>query len=861
MATRDAPEPTAAGTQHNKQMTDPEETVGASAVADGGNSSSTPSQRLPLLLQAGAVLQQAEATHDGHDGADGATTSSETNTATAATTTTSTSSASTAPAYQTMDPLLFSTFCASLRHAVTVQVGARLESVSSQYGPSARDELLSEASATFPFLADTDWDAERTKRREEAVASTVAATATSTARKSGGVSANKKAAKATGKAKGAAGASTSKKSSTSTSKKSKKSSATKSKSKSKKRKVAATSTKKRRKKKKRTTPAESAAAAAAAAEEEKKSKDAAAQNRAARAARRSLGAADHAPPLTDGVGGEGASSEAAQSAAAATAASASATTRKKKRSLLKPKADDSDDSDYDPIAEGRKKYKATHATFEQRFAQCQAFKLAKGHLNISPVVSFGCTGSSRGLGGWAETMKKQYRKVLDGGLVYNLTLDRLEELEEIGFGFEDAEDDDRKPAASASAASVSCSQSNDAPQAERPSSIWDLRLEKCRAYRAEHGHLNIKKSHTALWPWAERMRSLHRQERQGEPELLDSQKEKLRDLESLGFEFDSNVRTGGGERSESYFETGLEMFKAFKERTGHCRVPLESKTDPDQTLARWVKYTRINYAKLKKGERSNYLLNYLTTERMQRLTEAGFVFEGAPPCVPWEVRFEELRKYREEHGRDPTKRNAALGEWVATQRKNYRKKMDGKKSPMTDERIQKLEEIGFVFQAGPRPSAEELAARKAVKPRSWNELFDDFVKWKEAHGHPYVPTVTDTGDKRLGRWVAQQRQLYRYMKEGKERGHFGKSMSAERALKLTNAGFAWDASHIHKTPKDVIKPESADDACNPSEGGVMQQSDSLEANQDDIMIEQQDDVEDAEQEVESFYDPVSFAYC
>ena len=41
-----------------------------------------------------------------------------------------------------------------------------------------------------------------------------------------------------------------------------------------------------------------------------------------------------------------------------------------------------------------------------------------------------------------------------------------------------------------------------------------------------------------------------------------------------------------------------------------------------------------------------------------------------------------------------------LGQWVHSQRCEYRKFQKGIKSPMTKEKIQKLEAIGFIFYTG-----------------------------------------------------------------------------------------------------------------------------------------------------------------
>lgn len=60
-------------------------------------------------------------------------------------------------------------------------------------------------------------------------------------------------------------------------------------------------------------------------------------------------------------------------------------------------------------------------------------------------------------------------------------------------------------------------------------------------------------------------------------------------------------------------------------------------------------------------------------------------------------------------------------------------------------------------------------------------------------------------DKQLGRWVVSQRMAYKAYKTGKK-GKYG-MLTAEKALKLAQVGFAFDAKHIHKTPKNTNATE------------------------------------------------------
>ena len=64
----------------------------------------------------------------------------------------------------------------------------------------------------------------------------------------------------------------------------------------------------------------------------------------------------------------------------------------------------------------------------------------------------------------------------------------------------------------------------------------------------------------------------------------------------------------------------------------------------------------------------------------------------------------ELLAFREQHGNCnvPAKyeENTALGYWVSNQRRDCKKYRKGGKSPMTEERIAKLEKVGFAWSQG-----------------------------------------------------------------------------------------------------------------------------------------------------------------
>lgn len=158
-----------------------------------------------------------------------------------------------------------------------------------------------------------------------------------------------------------------------------------------------------------------------------------------------------------------------------------------------------------------------------------------------------------------------------------------------------------------------------------------------------------------------------------------------------------------------------------------------------------------------------------TLEMAKRLTNTTSV-------TPWSERLKELLEYKAEYGDClvPQKfvHNQQLGSWVNKQRVEYKLMQEGKRSSMTQERVEILERVGFVWS-------------KNLSQPSWDNKFRELLEYKEIHGDCLVPTKFSSNPS-LGRWVSTQRAHYKLMKEG------GKtSMTEERFRRLESIGFVW----------------------------------------------------------------------
>ena len=161
----------------------------------------------------------------------------------------------------------------------------------------------------------------------------------------------------------------------------------------------------------------------------------------------------------------------------------------------------------------------------------------------------------------------------------------------------------------------------------------------------------------------------------------------------------------------------LDMFgrlELFKSKTGHCRVP--NRYSGDASLGSWVA-TQRRYFKNKSLP--------MPPDRVKKLTDLGFEWTTKDPRkVPWETRFQDLKLFKEKFGHADVPHEweecPQLGFWTANMRQQFRYKQLGKKSSLTDARIDLLNSIGFVWkmQGGRRKKSDPVARPNQSTPSS-----------------------------------------------------------------------------------------------------------------------------------------------
>ena len=239
----------------------------------------------------------------------------------------------------------------------------------------------------------------------------------------------------------------------------------------------------------------------------------------------------------------------------------------------------------------------------------------------------------------------------------------------------------------------------------------------------------------------------------------------------------------------------------FKQSEGHCRVPTKYPSNP--RLASWVSSQRKHYSYMMRGKQSS-----MTSERIRRLEDIEFVWKVPrsggvkPDDLRWKKYYEELNFFKKLHGhcRVPQRylANPKLGVWVHMQRVNYKYRSEGDmRSSMNEDRIQSLEQIGFIWQ--------EDNAKFKPDDEAWLEKYEELKKFKRLFGHCRVPRGYQENPS-LGNWVSSQRMHFKKFKEGK------KSCMTTFRLKLLE-----DIGLLRKRGpfKDVLQTSQS---CKPADG-------------------------------------------
>ena len=371
----------------------------------------------------------------------------------------------------------------------------------------------------------------------------------------------------------------------------------------------------------------------------------------------------------------------------------------------------------------------TQQSWEDSFAQLQAFHQEHGHTILPTTEEY------HRLRNWVGTQREKRKKGC-------LPDEYIQKLDGLGFTWEFF-----------------------------VTETWDSMYQKLQAFYEEHGHSKVpinREGKLGCWVTRQRMR------KRGTTEDRTLSAEQIEKLDALDFCWDA----------ADYDEIWMEWFeklKEFKEANGHCRVPRLS-----GPLGAWVARQRQCRDKNSGSNRQ------LTAAQIEQLDSIECVWRADDNIDSWEVMYEKLVAYHQEHGDHlvPQKSNGKLGSWVMIQR-SRRYGMKGRQKQLTEEQVQLLNDLNFAWNLEER------------NQQLWTQMYRQLEAYKTEHGHCRVPTRYK-GDAnapaRLGKWVEQQ--------WGRRNGQKGKSPLTEDEFERLDAlGFVWEVKKPKNRPTSARKTQ------------------------------------------------------
>jgi len=206
-------------------------------------------------------------------------------------------------------------------------------------------------------------------------------------------------------------------------------------------------------------------------------------------------------------------------------------------------------------------------------------------------------------------------------------------------------------------------------------------------------------------------------------------------------------------RDEAKWLSKLELLRQYHEQNGHWQVPTLYAIDGVK-LGAWLHNVRHAYKQHSQG-----VSKWLTQERINQLEALGFSFQQESGETKWLSKLELLKQYHERNGHwrvplDYEIDGVKLGVWLQNLKYAYKQHSQGKPTVLTQERINRLETLGFVFQ---KESREEM----------WQSKIELLRQYKQANGHCRVPLKYEIDGVKLGLWLHSQRVQYNKHGQGK----------------------------------------------------------------------------------------------
>jgi len=320
---------------------------------------------------------------------------------------------------------------------------------------------------------------------------------------------------------------------------------------------------------------------------------------------------------------------------------------------------------------------------------------------------------------------------------------------------------------------------------------WEDHVQKLAEFYNVNRHFNVTrpqgdgkddddvyKEQLDFYKWVCSLPTWYRAYQEGKGRQTRLNEERINQLLEMGFDFEKGNKGYASKRfahttavPDIPFEKRVEQLQQFQEECGHMDI------DPRFRLwdnfGGWAAQVSKQYKEWQEGTTT---ISSTTESQLMELSALGFEFNSIPDNTQlrtWDDNFDAFRNFVEVHGHglvpQQHKEDIRLAHWVGKQRLEYKLVCNGKKhSQLTQERIEKMENCGFVW-----------VVREDSQRRSWDESFQILLQFKETQGK--WPGRSEKWEG-IGEWVHGQRKRYK-----KKNAKF----MMERAPKLDEVGFPW----------------------------------------------------------------------
>jgi len=261
-------------------------------------------------------------------------------------------------------------------------------------------------------------------------------------------------------------------------------------------------------------------------------------------------------------------------------------------------------------------------------------------------------------------------------------------------------------------------------------------------------------------------------------------------------------------------------------RIGNGNVNVKSTDRRHANLYKWIVQLRKDY-KTRERDPSE---STLTEEQISVLESVRFAFTTRGE-EHWQKNYDKLKEYKTDHGHVLVPRQCeipGLGDWVTSQRQQYQEYTKGRPTPLTKQRKELLDEIGFQFRIRNRPE--------------WSSKYEELLTYKGKNGDTRVPQHFKA-NKALGKWVAKQREQFKLHKKGKH-----SFLTPDRLEKLNSIGFVWSvrgelSSTTEKKTTDVL-PDDGDESNSVSavDAVIAKPTDTMQEGEEKAIKEVKDEV-------------------